>query len=64
MRTEPLHPWTLDPEEAIQIQKRLRERLRLSWDGHLVNSIGGVGIRDGGDIVRVAISIHDFPNRQ
>jgi len=31
--TRDLHPWTLDPAEAIRIQAALRERLTLEWDG-------------------------------
>jgi len=39
-----LHPWTLDPAEAIQIQTALRERLTLEWDGRAMSTIGGVDI--------------------
>lgn len=40
----PLHSWTVNPDEAAQIQVRLRERLALDWDGRPVHTVGGVDI--------------------
>lgn len=39
---KPLHSWTLTPEEAVQIQAVLQQRLVIQWDGRKVNTIAGV----------------------
>jgi deoxyribonuclease V len=57
-----LHPWTLDPDEAIQLQEDLRECLVLAWDGRVVNTIGGVDINYVDDKARVAITVLTFPD--
>jgi deoxyribonuclease V len=44
MSQRSLHSWTLNPNEATQIQSALREQLVLSWDGRPVNTIGGVDV--------------------
>lgn len=44
MRKQPLHPWTLDPEEAIRLQDHLRECLVLTWDDRPVKTIGGIDV--------------------
>ena len=43
-----LHPWTLDPDEAIRLQEDLRQKLVLTWDGRKVSTIGGVAIHEIG----------------
>src|SRR5690242_11486919 len=40
--TRNLHPWNLEPTEAAQIQRKLREQLVLTWEYRVVNTIGGV----------------------
>jgi deoxyribonuclease V len=56
-----LHPWTIDPQQAVKIQSELRERLILTWDGRAVNSVGGVDIGLVGDEARAAIVVLRFP---
>lgn len=57
----PLHPWTLDPEEALRLQERLREQLALRWDGRAVTTVGGVDVHLGGEQGRAAIVVLSFP---
>ena len=61
MTGERLHAWDLPPEEAIRVQKDLRERLLLTWDGRPVNSVGGVDVSTKDETARCAIVIFDFP---
>lgn len=57
----PLHSWTLDPNEAMRVQKQLRERLVLEWDGREVHTVGGVDIGLGENEARAAIVVLRFP---
>jgi len=61
MSLPPLHPWTLDPEEALRLQERLREQLRLRWDGRPVATVGGVDVHLAGEQGRAAIVVLSFP---
>jgi deoxyribonuclease V len=56
-----LHRWDLSPEEAVQVQKELRERLILKWDKRPVRTIGGVDISIKPDVARAAIVVMRFP---
>ena len=59
---KPLHDWTLTPEEAVQVQKELRARLDLTWDGAFrVNTIGGVDVSLSEESARCAIVVLRFP---
>jgi deoxyribonuclease V len=62
MMKAPLHPWTLDPDEAIQLQAGLRERLVLAWDGRPVSTVGGVDVSLAGDLARAAIVVMRYPD--
>jgi deoxyribonuclease V len=58
-----LHAWDLTPDEAIQIQKELHDRLDLTWDKkRRINTIGGVdiGIVEGKS-ARCVIVVLQFP---
>ena len=57
-----LHPWTLDPAEAIRIQTALRERLALQWDRRTVSTIGGVDIGLQENTARAAIVVLSYPD--
>ena len=57
----PLHSWTLDPNEAMQVQKQMRERLVLEWDEREVRTVGGVDIGLGENEARAAIVVLRFP---
>jgi deoxyribonuclease V len=56
-----LHPWDLPPEEAIRVQKGMRERLVLEWDGRPVHTIGGVDVSVKTEAARAAIVVIRFP---
>ena len=59
---KPLHDWTLTPEEAVQVQKELRARLDLTWDGAFrVNTIGGVDLSFPEEVAHCAIVVLRFP---
>jgi deoxyribonuclease V len=57
-----LHPWTLDPNQAAQVQVALRERLVLSWQPKPVSTIGGVDVGLGEDTARAAIVVLRYPD--
>jgi deoxyribonuclease V len=59
--TQHLHRWDLSPEEAIRVQKELRERIDLNWDKRPVHTIGGVDISIKPEIVRAAIVVIRYP---
>jgi deoxyribonuclease V len=61
MSIDALHPWTLDPDEAIQLQVSLRQRLVLTWDDRKVKIIGGIDICYAVETVRAAISVFRYP---
>jgi len=56
-----LHPWTLEPQQAVKIQAELRGRLILAWDDRTVTTIGGVDVGLVGDEARAAIVVLRFP---
>jgi deoxyribonuclease V len=57
-----LHSWDLSAEDAIQIQKEMRERLVLKWDGRPVRTIGGVDVSIKTETARAAIVVIRFPD--
>ena len=59
--TRELHPWNLEPGEAAQIQKELREQLILTWDNRSVTTIGGVDVSIKPETARAAIVVIQFP---
>ena len=56
-----LHNWNLTPEEAIQVQKDLRDRLVLTWDQRPVAIIAGVDISIKTETARAAIVVLHYP---
>lgn len=56
-----LHRWDLSPDEAMRVQKELRERIVLRWDKRPVHHIGGVDISIKPETVRAAIVVIQFP---
>ena len=56
------HSWDLSPKEAIRIQKEMRARLVLKWDGRPVSTIGGVDISIKSEAARAAIVIIRYPD--
>jgi deoxyribonuclease V len=57
----PLHPWTLDPDEAARLQVSLRERLRLAWDGRIVATVAGVDVSFTDELACAAIVLMSYP---
>jgi deoxyribonuclease V len=56
-----LHNWNLTPEEAIQVQKDLHDRLILTWDQRPVATIAGVDISVKTETARAAIVVLHYP---
>lgn len=59
--TTDLHRWDLTPEEAVQVQKDLRQQIILKWDERNVSKIGGVDISIQPEIARAAIVVIRYP---
>jgi deoxyribonuclease V len=57
-----LHRWDLSPEQAVQVQAGLRQRLVLDWDGRDVGAIGGVDVSLKEDHAIAAIVVLRFPD--
>ena len=57
-----LHPWTLKPDQAIELQIKLRGQLVLSWDEREVTTVGGVDVGFEDDQARAAIVIFGYPD--
>lgn len=55
------HSWDLSPDEAVRIQKEMRERLMLEWDGRPIRTIGGVDVSIQPEAARAAIVVMRFP---
>jgi deoxyribonuclease V len=62
MLINPLHPWTLDPAEAIRLQGDLHQRLVLEWDGRDLTNIGGVVFNESGGSVQASIAVLSYPD--
>ena len=61
MAPDPLHVWDLPPDQAVQVQAALRERLVLRWDNPPVTAVGGVDVGLGEDTARAAIVVLSYP---
>jgi deoxyribonuclease V len=57
-----LHEWNLTPDEAARVQKELRDRLILVWDGRPIATIGGVDISIKTETARAAIVVIRYPD--
>jgi deoxyribonuclease V len=55
------HSWHLSAEEAIRVQKEMRERLVLKWDRRQVRTIGGVDVSIKDEAAQAAIVLIRFP---
>ena len=56
-----LHSWDLTPDEAVRVQREMRERLILKWDGRPVSTIGGVDVSIQTEAARAAIVVIRYP---
>ena len=62
MAMKPLHDWNLTPEEAVQIQKELRDRLDLAWnENRVVTTVAGIDSSFPGESARCAIVVLRYP---
>lgn len=59
---EPLHDWSLKPDQAIKVQAELRQRLSLNWDGRDVTTVGGVDMSLTDDKAHAAIVVLRYPD--
>ncbi len=57
-----LHPWNLDPDEAVKVQASLRDQIILAWDGRTINTIAGVDIGLAAGSARAAIVVLRYPD--
>jgi deoxyribonuclease V len=57
-----LHPWDLAPDEAVRVQKELRDRLVLKWDRRPVTLVGGVDVSIQTETARAAIVVIRYPD--
>lgn len=62
MNKPALHRWDLPPAEAERLQSELATRLRLTWEGRAVTSVGGVDVSVRGALARCAIVVLRYPN--
>jgi deoxyribonuclease V len=51
----------LEPDEAVQLQLSLRERLVLDWDERPVAAVGGVDVGYAGELACAAIVVLSYP---
>src|SRR5438045_3300967 len=66
MQKEPLHAWTLKPDEAIALQKELAERLVLEDQPGEVRTVAGVdmAINEQNGMARAAVVLLSFPEME
>lgn len=59
-----LHPWNVTYEEAVKIQKRLREKVILKKIDRRINCIAGLDVSyaKGGNAVWAGVVVLDFPS--
>ncbi|MCK0744191.1 deoxyribonuclease V [Chromohalobacter nigrandesensis] len=59
-----LHEWTLTPEEAVVLQRRLAPRVVRQGKPDAVTCIAGVdiGFEDGGETTRAAVVVLEWPS--
>lgn len=62
MKIQEIHKWNVTPQEAIQIQNKLRKLVITKNVVHTVQRIAGVDISVKDEIARAAVVILSFPN--
>jgi len=58
----PLHRWDLTPKEAIRLQRKLADRVILTWDGRNVSSVAGIDVSVKAGRARAAIVVLSYPD--
>ncbi|MBP8001684.1 MAG: deoxyribonuclease V [Chloroflexi bacterium] len=59
---QPLHAWNLTPDEAIELQLTLRNKLVLTWDGPQITTVGGVDMSLKEEKAHAAIAVFSYPD--
>jgi deoxyribonuclease V len=59
--TTNLHRWDLSPDEAMQVQRDLRDQLILEWDNSVIMTVAGVDISIQPEVARAAIVVLRYP---
>jgi len=64
MRLHPRHSWTVTPEEAVALQKRLRAEIDVSrpLDIDAVRLVAGVDVSVKGDESQAAVVVATYPD--
>ncbi|MBI4208335.1 MAG: deoxyribonuclease V [Deltaproteobacteria bacterium] len=62
METQPLHRWDVTPQEAIQIQQRLRQQVVPFHDFSEIRTIAGIDISTRNETARAAVVVLSFPD--
>lgn len=60
-RVQGLHSWDVSPKQGVQIQRELRDRLRLKWRAPDVDLVAGVDVHFEADLPLAAICVFTFP---
>jgi deoxyribonuclease V len=62
MQIHPLHLWTLDPAQAVQLQGELRRQIVLQCDGRPVNTVAGIDMSLTDEKAHAAIVVLRYPD--
>jgi deoxyribonuclease V len=62
MTIDTISPWTYNLDQAIRVQKKLRQHLQLSWDKHQVKTLAGIDVSYTQDSIRAAVAVLRFPD--
>jgi deoxyribonuclease V len=54
------HPWDVSPAEAIQIQRHLRERVRVELLDRQPETVAGIDVSVKGDLARAAVVLFTY----
>lgn len=57
-----LHAWNLSPKDATCVQKKLRERILLAWEGRQVETVAGVDVGISAETACCAIVVLSYPD--
>lgn len=61
MKIPPLHPWDVSPEEAMEIQRRLRARVSREREFGRVDTVAGVDVGFQGEMAKAAVAVLSYP---
>jgi len=61
VKITPLHPWDVSPEEAMEIQRRLLNRVSREKGFGRVEAVAGVDVGFKGEMARAAVAVLSYP---